>query len=131
MIGDCCLQNNIDALDACMKCKKATTGVKKRIFTEYGKQVQFSCSGLQVSCISKEVCDYSAFMEHIMRCAKECFKIFADHQVIRHLHHAKKIVLFKTMSTPSSVGGSSFRYHGSIAIGCNVFLPCTLTRISP
>ena len=135
MIGDCCLKKIIDALDACMKCNKATRGAEKRFFTDYGKQVQFSCSGLQVSCNSQEVCVYAPFMEHlpnnhwkslawIMRCAEQCFKIFADHQVISHLHHAKKIVPFKTMSTPSSVGGSSFRYYGSIAIGCNIFLPC-------
>ena len=52
------------------------------------------------------------------------FKTINDHQVISHIHHAKKQVHFKTMSTPSSVGGSSFRCYGSMAIGCNEFLPC-------
>ena len=52
-----------------------------------------------------------------------CFEYINDHQVISHIHHAKKQVHFKTMSTPSSVGGSSFSY-GSMTFGCNVFLPC-------
>jgi hypothetical protein len=50
--------------------------------------------------------------------------MIADHQVISHLHHAKKVVLFKTLSDTSNGSCSSSKYNGDIAIGTNVFLCC-------
>jgi len=58
-----------------------------------------------------------------MKRAEESFKTIADHQVISHIHHAKKAVHFKTFTTtyPKS---SSAKFLGGIAFSTNVFLPC-------
>jgi hypothetical protein len=60
----------------------------------------------------------------IMRSAEMCFETINDHHVISQIHHAKKQVPFKTMTTHTSMGNSTFKYYGSMAIGCNFFLPC-------
>jgi hypothetical protein len=52
----------------------------------------------------------------MMRRAELCFKMIADHQVVSHIHHARMVVPFKTMS------GS--KYYGGIAYSCNVFFWC-------
>jgi hypothetical protein len=62
-----------------------------------------------------------------MKRAETAFSLFADHCVISHLHHAKKLVPFKTFSPPiadkkSSTLSSDF--FGGIAFGSNVFLRC-------
>ena len=136
IIGNCDLTKIIYALDACVKLKKSYRGDKKRIFSDQqGEPIKFCCAGMQVSRNSKKVHDHAPFMENlsqhhwnaitwIMRSAKVCYEIINDHQVTSQMHHAKKQVPFKTMTTPSSVSGSSYWYYGSLAIGCNVFLPC-------
>ena len=61
-----------------------------------------------------------------MKRAEIAFKKFADHCVISHIHHAKKLVHFKTFSPTvdklSSTLSSDF--FGGIAFGSNVFLRC-------
>ncbi len=52
----------------------------------------------------------------MMRCAELCFKMIADHQVVSHICHTRKVVPFKTIS------GS--KYYGGITYSCNVFLRC-------
>jgi hypothetical protein len=82
-----------------------------------------------------EVFDYAPLLEKLpkhhwdslvwlMQCAEMCFEVIADHQVISHLHHAKKVVPFKTMSDTSNGSHSSSKYYGGIDIGTIVFLFC-------
>jgi len=60
-----------------------------------------------------------------MKRAGTAFHSFADHCVISHLHHAKKLVPFKTFSSivdkSSALSSDCF---GGIAFGSNVFLCC-------
>ncbi len=61
----------------------------------------------------------------LMKRAETSFRSMADHCVINHLHHAKKLVPFKTLSSTvdkSSTFPSDF--FGGIAFGSNVFLCC-------
>jgi len=58
-----------------------------------------------------------------MRRAEESFKDIADHQVLRHIHHAKNAVPFKTFTTTNSQSASA-KFFGGIAFGSNVFLHC-------
>jgi hypothetical protein len=60
-----------------------------------------------------------------MKHAETFFRAFADHCVISHLHHAKKLVPFKTFSSTGD-NSSTFlsNFFGGIAFGTNVFLPC-------
>jgi hypothetical protein len=60
----------------------------------------------------------------LMRLTEECFKKIADHQIIIHLCHTKKVVLFKTFSATSRSSISSSKFYGRIAFGTNVFLHC-------
>ncbi len=88
----------------------------------------YTCVGNQVSRNSPQVLDQAPFMEKVkshhldalmwmMRRAELCFEQIADHQVISHIHHARSLVPFKTMS------GS--KYYGGMAFGCcNVSLWC-------
>jgi hypothetical protein len=72
----------------------------------------YECVGPQASRNSQKVLDNPPFMDKLsshhwdsllwlMRHAEECFKKIADHQVISHLYHAKKVVPFKTFSATS------------------------------
>ncbi len=58
-----------------------------------------------------------------MKCAETSFRAFADYCVISHLHHAKKLVPFKTFSSTRD-DSSTFlsNFFGGIAFGTNVFL---------
>jgi hypothetical protein len=60
-----------------------------------------------------------------MKRAETSFRAFADHCVISHLHHAKKLVPFKTFSSTGD-NSSTFLsiFFGGIAFGMNVFLCC-------
>jgi hypothetical protein len=117
------------ALEACEKLRKfpLVRGEQKRIFTNYGKCVMYTCVWNQVSRNSPQVLDHAPFQDKLkghhwealmwmMRCAELCFKMIANHQVVRHICHARMVVPFKTMS------GS--KYYGGIAYVCNVFLCC-------
>jgi hypothetical protein len=67
----------------------------------------------------------------IMRSAVMCFETINDHQVISQIHHAKKQVPFKTMTTPSSVGGSTFRFMALWQSGVMSFSHVAQTKTSP
>jgi hypothetical protein len=60
-----------------------------------------------------------------MKHAETSFRSLADHCVISHLHHAKKLVPFKTFtSTVDKSSTFSSEFFGGIAFGSNVFLRC-------
>jgi hypothetical protein len=107
---------------------------KKRVFTDFGKTPSYACVGPQVSRNSQKVFDSPSFMKKLplkhwkallwlMRRAEESYKDIADHQVISHIHHAKKAVPFKTFTTTDPQHGSA-KFFGGIAFGSNVFLRC-------
>ncbi len=96
-----------NALQACEKLRIVSLicSKKKCIFADYRKQVTYACVGPQVLKNSQNVLDYAPFLEKLpehhwdslnwlMWCAEMCFEMIADHQVISHLHHAKKVVPF-------------------------------------
>jgi hypothetical protein len=96
----------------------------------------YTCAGLQVSRNSCEVLDAAPFMKQLplchwkvlmklMKCAEYCFESIADHQVISHMLHTKKVVLFKTMNIPSQNSVTLFKYYSSLAFGCNFFSDVT------
>jgi hypothetical protein len=87
--------------------------VRRSVFIDNGKQVTYACVGPQVLRNSQKVLNYPLFMEKLpnyhwdslvwlMQHAEMCFEIIADHQVISHIHHTKKVVPFKTMSGTSN-----------------------------
>jgi hypothetical protein len=117
------------ALEACKKLRKVplVQGEQKRIFTNYGKCVMYTCVGNQVLRNSPQVLDHAPFQDKLkrhhwealmwmMRHAELCFKMIVDHQVVSHICHARMVVPIKKMS------GS--KYYGGIAYNCNVFLCC-------
>ena len=60
-----------------------------------------------------------------MKRAETSFRSIADHCVLSHLHHAKKLVPFKTFtSTVDKTSSFSSDFFGGIAFGSNVFLRC-------
>jgi hypothetical protein len=60
-----------------------------------------------------------------MKRAETSFCSFADHCVISHLHHAKKLNPFKTFSsTVDKTSALSSDFFGGIAFGTDVFLRC-------
>ena len=109
---------------------------RKRVFTDYGKQVTYACVGPQPSRISNTVLDNPPFVDALpqpqweklvwlMKCAETSFCSFVDHCVISHLHHVKKSVPFKTFSsTVDKSSALSSEFFGGIAFGTNVFLRC-------
>ncbi len=59
----------------------------------------------------------------LMKRADTSFCSFTDHCVISHLHHAKKLVPFKTFSsTVDKPFMFSSKFFGGIAFDSNVFL---------
>ena len=133
------LSKSTKALWACEKLRKVSLirSKKKHIFTDYGKQVTYACVRPQVSRNSQNVLNYAPFLEKLpkhhwdslvwlMQCAEMCCEMIADHQVISHLHHAKKVVPSKTMSDTSNGSCSSSKYNGGSVFGTNVFLHCQL-----
>jgi len=95
---------------------------------------RYACVGPQVCRNSQKVLDYPSFMDKLpmhhwesllwlMRCAKESYKDIADHQVLSHIHRAKKSVPYKTFTTTNPQSGST-KYFGGIAFGSNVYLRC-------
>jgi hypothetical protein len=103
------LKRIYNALEACEKMRKVSLvrGERKRIFTDYGKRIMYTCVGNQVSRNSPQVLDQAPFMDKVkshhldalmwmMRCAELCFEQIANHQVISHVCHARSLVPFKT-----------------------------------
>jgi hypothetical protein len=125
------------ALNACETLNKSPLirSNGRRIFCDYGKSVMYTCAGVQVSRNSREVLDAGPWMKELPLChwkvwtklmwrVECCFEEISDLQVLSHLYHAKKIVLFKTMSMPSSDKVPGLKYYGGMAFGCNAFLRC-------
>ena len=122
-----------DALFHCEKLRRVALCQKdrKRVFTDYGKQVTYACVGPQPSRISNTVLDNPPFVDALpqpqweklvwlMKCAETSFRSFADHCVIS-LHHIKKLVPFKTFSSngdKSSTFSSIFFWWDCIRYKC-------------
>lgn len=131
------LKEILGALEECEKLKKTSVrrSDNKRIFTDYGMSVMYTCAGVQASRNSPEVLDCNPFLEQLPQChwtvlmklmrhAEYCYESYADNDVISHMFHAKQVVPFKTMSMPGSCQTSMLKYYGALAFGCNVFLRC-------
>ena len=135
IIGHCGLVKIYKALHACENlCSPLCWSNKKRVFIDFGKTPRYACVGPQVSQNSQKVHNYPSFMQKLpshhwesllwlMQCAEELFMTIANHQVISHIHHAKKAVPFKTFTTSNTQSNSS-KFFGGIAFGTNVFLRC-------
>ena len=95
----------MNVLMSCEKLQKHSLvcSDRKQIFADYGKPVMYTCAGVLVSRNSCQILDEVPFMEKLpmhdwkavmwlMRCAEYCFESIADHQVISHTQHARKIV---------------------------------------
>ncbi len=126
-----------NALNVCKRLRKypLLRSSAKRIFGDYGTPPMYTFAGLQVSQNSCEVLDAAPFMKQLPFChwkvlmklmkrAEYCFESIADHQVISHMFHTKKAVLFKIMNIPSHNSVTALKYYGGLAFGCNVFLRC-------
>jgi hypothetical protein len=69
------------------------------------------------------LCHWKVLMK-MMRCGEYAFEAISDHQVIINVHHAKRLIPFKTMKIPSCIDCTPLKYYGGIGFGCNVFLRC-------
>ena len=135
IIGKCGLKKIYNALQACQNLRPPLLrSSKKRVFSDPGKPPRYACIGPQASRTTPMIHEHPSFTQKLpshhwesllwlMRRAEECFKTIADHQVISHIHHAKKAVPFKTF-TSTNPKSSSAKFLGGIAFGTNVFLPC-------
>ena len=112
-------------------------GDASRVFTDYGKRVTYACVGPQPSRNSKTVQSHPPFMQALpdshwrtlvwmMKRAESSFCLFANHSVLSHLHHAKKLVPFKTFTSARPANPLTFnaQFFVGIAFGTNVFLRC-------
>ena len=136
ILNECDLTKIINSLSACEKLQHIALrgGDSKRIFTDYGKPVTYACVGPQVSRNSQTVLSHPPYMDALpdahwqslvwmMKCVERCFRMIADHTVVSHLHHAKRVVPFKRFM--SSRADFSEQLHsnffGGIAFGTNDF----------
>jgi len=62
----------------------------------------------------------------MMKSAERSFRSIANHAVLSHVHHAKRVVPFKTFASPNDDTNGNFNaeFFGGIAFGSNVFLRC-------
>ena len=62
----------------------------------------------------------------MMKSAERSFRTIASHAVLSHVHHAKRVVPFKTFSSPNDDTSGNFnaKFFGGIAFGTNIFLHC-------
>jgi hypothetical protein len=62
----------------------------------------------------------------MMKRAESSFRLFANHSELSHLHHAKKLVPFKTFTSARPANPLTFnaQFFVGIAFGTNVFLRC-------
>ena len=110
-------------------------GDAKCVFTDYGKRVIYACVGPQTSQNSTTIRNHPPFMDALsdshwsslvwmMKRAEISFHLIADHTVLSHLHHAKKLVPFKTFTSSTTDHPAKFnaQFFGGIAFGTNVFL---------
>jgi hypothetical protein len=139
IIGEMGLQQIVVSLLACETLRRTTLlrGDHKRVFTDYGKPVRYTCVGPQPSRNSKLVRPHPPFMQSLPEChwesllwlmkrAEICFRTIADSRVISHLDHAKKLVNYQTFKSGSTDDHSKFNaeFFGGIGFGTNVFLRC-------
>jgi hypothetical protein len=135
ILGKCGMTHISNALLACetLKKKHLLRSNGKTIFGDYGKEIMYTCAGVQVSQNSRQVLEAAPFMDKLplchwrvmmkmMQCAEYAFEAISDHQVISNVHHAKRLVPFKTMKIPSCNDYTPLKYYGGIGYGCNVFL---------
>jgi hypothetical protein len=83
-----------------LKKKSLLRSNRKNIFGDYGKEIMYTCAGVQVSQNSRQVLEAAPFMVKLplchwrmmmkmMRCAEYAFEAISDHQVISNVYHAK------------------------------------------
>ncbi len=69
IIGNCGLRKIYNALEACKKLRKISlVQSDKRVFGDYGKPVQYTCAGVQVSRNSCDVFDFVPNMDKLITC---------------------------------------------------------------
>ena len=138
IISVCGLFTIYDSLHECEQLRRVSLSRsdQKRVFTDYGKRVTYACVGPQPSRNSNTVQDNPPFMDCLpqrhwrslvwmMKRAEMSFREFADHAVISHNYHAKKLVPFKTFQCTGDLSSTfSSEFFGGIAFGTNVFLHC-------
>ncbi len=135
ILGKCGMTHISNALLACKTLKKKSLlrSNGKKFFGDYGKEIMYTCAGVQVSWNSRQVLEAAPFMDKLslchwrvmmkmMQCAEYAFEAISIHQVISNVHLAKRLVLFKTMKIPSCNDYTPLKYYGGIGFGCNVFL---------
>jgi hypothetical protein len=112
IIEECDLNKNINSLSACENLRRIglRRGDSKRVITDYGKPVTYACVGPQVSRNFQTVLSHRPYMDALpdahwrslvwmMKCAERSFRMIADHSVVSHLHHAKRVVPFKRFTS--------------------------------
>jgi hypothetical protein len=139
IINDCGIDEITKSLIACenLRSTALSRGDAKRVFTDYGKCVRYACVGPQVSRNSKRVLSHPPYMDALpdahwrslvwmTKRAERTFRMIASHSVLSHVHHAKRVVPFKTFSSPNDDTNGNFNadFFGGIAFGTNVFLRC-------
>ncbi len=96
----------------------------------------YTCAGVQVSWNSRQVLDVAPLMDKLplchwrvmmkmMQCAEYAFEAVSDHQVISNIHHAKRLVPFKTIKIPSWDEYTPLKYYGGIGFGAMCFFDAT------
>jgi hypothetical protein len=133
ILGKCGMTHIMNALLACETLTRQSLlrSNGKKSFGDYGKEIMYTCAGVQVSRKSRQVLEAAPFMDKLplchwrvmmkmMQCAE--YEAISDHQVISNVHHAKWLVLFKTIKIPSCDDYTPLKYYGGIGFGCNVFL---------
>ncbi len=137
ILGKCEMTHIMNALLACETIQKESLlrSNGKKMFGDYGKEIMYTCAGVQVSWNSRQVLEAAPFMDKLpvchwrvmmkmMQCTEYAFEVISDHQVISNVHHAKQLVPFKTLKIPSCDDYTPLKYYGGIGFGCNVFLQC-------
>jgi hypothetical protein len=119
-----------DALHHCEQLRQVALSQsdQKRLFTDYGKHVTYACVGPQPSRNTMTILNNPPFVHALPQChweklvflmkrAETSFRAFEDHCVISHLHHAKKLVPFKTFSL---TGDDSSTFLSNFLVGLHM-----------
>ncbi len=120
IIAEFGLEKITNSLTACKMLRRTALGRgdSKRVFTDYGKRVSYACAGPQPS-RNNTVRSHPPFMDALsdshwrslvwmMKRAENSFRLIVDHSVLSHLHHAKKLVPFKTFTSSKADHPSDF-----------------------
>ena len=126
-----------NSLERCLLIKKVylSRGKAKTVFGDPGKRIQYKCVGVRPSINSAEVVPYPSWSESLgpahwsrimgmVSFAETVFELYVDRDVLKHIRATKRVVDFKTMSSPTFAGYSipTAKYFGGVAFGKNVFL---------